>query len=156
MTSSESQTRTADTVVGEETNSERQDKGGEISAIGGWLVLPIANLFIVVALGPIFLIVFLSRGTTPRLELALLAIIVAYSVLCLHKIFQRKAAAVYMMMGFYGVALLATIAIVALLPARSVAASPAGYAGPIVRGALEIAGFLYFAFSKRVKQTLTK
>ncbi len=119
--------------------------------IGGWLILPIANLAIVALIGPYY--IWMDYALLPVIVIATFVAVWAYTVLCLVSLFQRRRIARVFVIVFFGLAIAYDVAQRwADIAAGSIDDRTIGQA--IIRIAIA-AGFIeYFVRSRRVRQTL--
>lgn len=122
----------------------------KIKGLGGWLILPIIGLFISI---PVLLYDLLSTNALYEFDfyiglLSLLDIILlAWVIIALFSIFNKKRYAPQIMISFYIANIVIQLVIAFLIDDYS------GVAVPIIGGAIWIP---YFIYSERVKNTFIK
>lgn len=123
---------------------------GKLKGIGGWLILPIIGLFLSI---PVLLYDLLSISTLYEFDfyIGLLSfldiVLIAWIIVALFSIFNKKKYAPQVMISFYVANIIIQLVIAFLIMDYS------GLVAPIVSGAIWIS---YFIKSERVKNTFTK
>lgn len=133
-------------------SANAQPTDEELTGLGGWLIVPIANLVIGVLACAFYLRNNLSQGqplTSPGNIIFVVGML--YFGFCLLMIFDRRKIARYLMIAMYGFSALTTVGLLIFLPPESAIK----YGSSVVRGAIELSLIFYFSLSRRVNLTLT-
>jgi len=130
--------------------SKEQDL--EYAGIGGWLLVPIANLVLIVVSG----IYLLNNGRSAfePIRYVLIGLIV-YCLLCLALTFLRYKLAKFLLILFYAVAFITDVGIGMIMKAHG-QFDLVQFMSALVRGIIELLLLCYFIMSVRVRQTLIK